>query len=167
MVKHNRRKGFQAIPFTDQLPLITLGNDLVLAQAPIAAFAGKSFFGISVDTLWGIRGLTAGEGPITVGWAHGDLSTTEIAEALVAEVNDPSDIIARERARRPVRRAGIFSAITVDQTLNDGTLIRTPLRFSISIGKTLVFWAMNQSGAALTTGAILEVQGVVYGRWGR
>ncbi len=83
---------------------------------------------------------------------------------------DPSDIIARERASRPVRRAGVFPIESVtagNSVLADGRQIRTPLRFSMSIGKDLKYYAFNQSGATLTTGAVLEVQGVIYGRWGR
>lgn len=162
--QYNRAKNFQAIPFTGQLALLTLATDVVLTGAIIGNFL-RSFFGISVDCTWALRGGTNTEGPIQVGFAHSDLSVSEVAEALSAEVVDPSDIIARERSRRPVRRSGVFPGISTQGVLNDGKVIRTKLKFSMSIAKTLNIWALNQSGATLTTGAVLEVQGVIYGRW--
>ncbi len=164
--KFNRRKNFQAIPFSDQLALSTLGEDTILSKAPTGAVT-ESYFAISVDTLWAIRGHTVQEGPIVVGWAHGDLSVSEIKEALVAELIDPSNIIVREHARRPVRRSGIFIGTLSHEVLNDGRPIRTPMRFTIDTGHTWQYFAFNQSGAALTTGTVLEVHGVMYGRWNR
>ena len=43
---------------------------------------GEDIFVISVDCMWNLRGHTASETPLEFGFAHGDLSVTEIAEAL-------------------------------------------------------------------------------------
>ena len=130
---------------------------------------GEDLFCISVDTTLSLRGIAAGEGPLTVGVAHGDLSIAEIVEALDANLTSPDDIIARERSRRPVRRIGIFAAQETgeSQILNGGIVLRTKLRFSVGNGHDVSFWIRNQSGAALTTGGFLETHGTLFGRWQR
>jgi len=175
MVKHRRKKsrsmnqrsGFQAIPFTAQLALSTLGDAVVLKGTVLSGNFGRDFFAISCEGYWSLRGGTAGEGPITVGYAHDDLAVGEIAENLVAEPLDPDDIIAQERSRRPVRKSGKFPGLATNESLNDGKKIRNRLRFSIGSGHALAFWAQNNSGAALTGGQVIDIDGVLYGRWVR
>ncbi len=158
-------KGFVAIPFEQSLPLSTLGNDVVVAADILGADFARDFYGISIDSAWGMAGHTAAEGSISVGFAHNDLSVAEIAENLVAEITDPSDIIARERARRPVRKVGKFIGQEVAEQLFDGVMRRTKLKFPIGEGHGLAMWAVNRSGAAFSTGTNMIVEGVLYGRW--
>ena len=160
------RKGFVAIPFETAVNLSTLANDDVLSVASMASF-GEDIYIISVDCLFSIRGLTALEGPLQFGFAHSDLTDTEIKEALEAELTDPDDIIAKERARRPVRRAGQFSGLNTDDIFNDGRVKRVKIKFSVGDGFTLDAWIKNRSGSALTTGANVGVTGTLYGRWQR
>ncbi len=131
------------------------------------AVFGEDIFVISVDSTWNIRTLTAGEVPIVVGFAHSDLTVTEIAEALQAELTDPDDIIAKERSRRPVRTVGSFGENAVDMSLNDGKMLRQKIKFSVGDGHSLDLFAFNRSGGSLTTGALIELTGVLYGRWQR
>ncbi len=163
--QHSRRKNFQAIPFNVQQGLLTLADETVLLQALLSAAVARGLFLISIDATWAIRGLTAGEGPINVGYAHDDLSVTEVNEALNAELSDPSDIIQRERARRPVRRAGVFHGLATNEVINNGAPFRTTLKFTIDDGHNIAIFALNRSGAALTTGAVIEIEGTIYGRW--
>ncbi len=160
------RKGFVAINFETAVNLDTLANDTVLFAALMAAF-GEDIFIISIDALFSVRGLTALEGPLQVGFSHGDLTVAEVSEALTAELTDPDDIIAKERARRPVRRAGQFSGLNTDDILNDGRLLRTKMRISVGDSHVINAFIKNRSGAALTTGANLGVTGILYGRWQR
>ncbi len=111
--KRKRDRNFVAIPYTAQLALSTLGDGTVLASGTFSANFGEDIFIVSIDGNWAIAVLTAGEVPIEVGYAHSDLSVSEIKEALEAELTDPDDIIAKEHARRPVRRAGQFGAGSV------------------------------------------------------
>ncbi len=166
--KNFRRKGFVAIPFSATLALSTTADGAVLSGPLMAAF-GEDIFVISVDIQFVIISLTAGQVPIMVGFAHGDLSDTEIAEALGAELTDPDDIIARERARRPVRRVGnlVGDVNAVDLFLNGGVPVRQSIKMSIGDGHTLNMWAQNRTGATLTTGAILKAEGTMFGRWQR
>jgi len=160
------RRNFVAIPFETALNLSTLANDDVISVASMATF-GEDIYIISVDCLFSVRGLTALEGPLQFGFSHSDLSDTEIKEALEAELTDPDDIIAKERARRPVRRVGQFSGLNTDDIFNDGRVKRVRIKFSVGDGFTLDAWIKNRSGSALTTGANLGVTGTLYGRWQR
>ncbi len=157
------RKGFVAIPFTDAITLGTLASGTVLKMDnPIVPT--EDLFVISVDTTWTIRNLTAGEGPLPIGWAHNDLTVTEIGESIDATMLNPNDIIARERSRRPVRKAGTFHGLSSEESLNDGMPVRTKCKFSV--GETgLTAYVANRSGANLTTGAIILLNGTIYGRW--
>ncbi len=161
------RRDFVAIPFSAAITLSTLADNIVLTDGLTNAFL-EDLFVIAVDSLWSIHGLTAGEVPIIFGFAHDDLNVTEIAEHLGAELIDPSDIITRERARRPVRKVGQFArgALT-EQQLNNGLLERTRIKFMVGDGHTLAAWVQNRSGATLTTGAIVEISGTLFGRWVR
>ncbi len=174
LARHRRRRAprrsrkggrFQAIPFSVTNTLSTLGDNALISQNLLGAEFSEKFYAISVDATFSLFGGTVGEGPIGVGFAHNDLSTAEILENLNAEITDPSNIIAREQSRRPVRRTGSFSGQTANETLNDGILTRTPLKFLVGEGHGLATWAVNRSNGALTGGQIVEVQGTVYGRW--
>ncbi len=165
-----RRRGFVAIPFQTEITLATLANNAVLSAAILTL--GEDLFLISIDATWTLAGIDLGEMPIAVGFAHGDLSDTEIAEALTAALTDPDDIITKERSRRPVRKAGVLaegSAIAgSDVPMSDGDIVRTRMKMSIGDGHTIDVWAQNRSGAAnLTGGMIVKVEGTIYGRWQR
>ncbi len=131
----------------------------------MASQMAEDLYVMSVDSTWAMHDNTSDENPISVGIAHNDLSVTEISEALLAEMTDPSDIIARERSRRPVRRVGTFSGPELNQVLNDGKNIRTKVKFVIGDGHQLAVYAVNRSNATLTTGTQIELEGVIYGRW--
>ncbi len=163
-----RTKDFVAIPFRIAgLALATLGDGTVLIQNALGGNFGEDFFFISADILWSILGLTATEGPIAVGITHGDLTVGEVAEALDAELLTPDNIIQNERNRRPVRRSGVFDGLNSNQSLNDGKMIRTKGKFSVGNDHFLGLWVRNLSGGTLTTGAKLQAQGTIYGRWQR
>ncbi len=154
---------FQVIKFNANLALTTLGSTTVLTQ--VLSALSQDFYAVSADCRWAIRGLTAGEGPLVVGYANSDLSVTEIAEGLDASPSSESDIIARERTRRPVRSAGTFSGVATEEVLNNGKPIRTKLKFNLANSLEVNAWIRNESGAVLTTGAVLEMQGKIYGYW--
>ncbi len=159
------RRNFTALPFQSQLSLSTLADNTILIDDLFGSALLEDLSIISVDAFFALRTGTAGEGPIVVGYAHGDLTATEIKEKLTANLFDPDDIIAKERSRRPVRDAGIFPVLSLPEVLNNGNPLRTPIRFLVGSGKSFNIWVWNQSGGNLTTGMILETQGKVYGRW--
>jgi len=164
--RHGTRMTF--IPLDVGLALGTLADSVVAAGTMVAL--GEDFFVVGLKGTWSLRNPTVLLGPIDVGFAHGDLSPTEINEAITASQTDPDDIIAVERSRRPVRKVGSFAGVVtanLDVVLNDGAPITTRFKRSIGDGHTLDIWAKNNSGSALTTGGSVRFQGHAYGRWQR
>ncbi len=166
MAKHRRKRNskFQAIPVDIQLALGTLGAGSVISTA-ITSLGVTKFRAVSVDLTWSIQDKTATEGPIKIGIFNGDLSNTEVGEALDASPTSMADIVARERSRRPVRAAGMFTAAPASEVLNDGKPIRTKLATFLDEGVELEIYARNGDGSALTTGSLVDVVGWVYGYW--
>ncbi len=170
MAKHGRGKGrykkynsrFQALPVNAGLSLGTLADGLT-ATFSLTAIA-DDFWVQSTDLAWSIDGLTQGQGSLAVGIANGDLSGPEITEAINAVPTSRSDIVNRELARRPVRRVGQFAGDS-EEKLGDGKVIRTTVKMYLAEGVELNAWINNGSGSALTTGAELNVFGVIFGEW--
>ncbi len=166
--RKHRIKNFIAIPFSASQPLLTLANEIVVSANIMNAVFSEDIWIISMDWIAAIRGLTAGEVPIELGVHHSDLSVTEVAEALDAEVLTPDNIIAMERARRPVRRLGLFAdSVPSGMTMHQGMVKRSKIMMAIGNGLSLNFFLRNQSGGALTTGSTVEFHGTVFGRWQR
>ncbi len=153
------------VPFTEATALLTLASVTVVTSS-LLPVSDNEYRVLSVSNLWSLRDATLSEGPIIVGYAHGDYSVTEIKQCIEAEASMVrGDKIEAERANRLVRRVGIFTGDTSDQTLNDGKPIRTRLNWVIPVGKTLNAWAYNQSGASLTTGSELVSNGKATLKW--
>ncbi len=98
--------------------------------------------------------VSSGDGPITVGIAHGDYTDTEI-EAFIENAGswNERDKISQEIGRRKIRTIGTFEQLGSNQfaTLNDGKPIRTKLNWILTQGQTLRMWAYNQGDSALAT----------------
>lgn len=159
-----RKQRLAVINVDESIVLSTLADNAAISvdSDPF----GREFYAISADLYWGLDGLTAGQGPIIVGMAHNDYTDVEVAENLnLTGMEDPGDKIAQEQGRRLVRRAGQFSGVSTNEVLNDGKAKRTKLGFVITDGFSLGFWAQNKSNATLTTGAAVNVNGKLYGRW--
>lgn len=163
----SRRRNFVAIPFASSITVGALNDNVAVLGPLTTANFGEDIYILSVDATWSMRGHTAAEGNFEIGFSHGDLTVGEVEEALSAEVINPDDIIAKERARRPVRRAGRFLGVVATEVLFDGALRRTKCKFSIGDGFVLNAWAVNRSGAQFTTGTIVDISGTIYGRWQR
>ncbi len=160
-----RRRKFTYVPFSMSITLGTLADSTVIVGNALNALATGAYIHDVVECLVGLRDAQAGEGPIDVGFAHGDLSVTEIKEALTVTFNDPGNIIAKEHASRPVRKLGAFGVIGDSAALNDGKGMKRAIRFRVDTNHELKAFAYNRSGAALTTGAVLTIEGTVRLRW--
>lgn len=158
-----RRKRIRWIPESASNAYTSVASGAV-DTAAMHSVLGESAWCITHKGVWSVIGHTAGEGPFTVGIAHGDLSAAEVLEALDADLTDPSDIIAAERARRPVRTVGVFSGANADDALNDGNPIVTKLGWRVDSGHTNNIWVFNRHGAGMTSGTLL-VDGVLGLRW--
>ncbi len=159
--KGRRRYSLRPVRITPELVLSTLGAATVL-KADFVGNSDSQYRLISAIGTWTIRGLTAGEGPITVGVAHNDYTVAEIAEALVAtNAISQGDKIANERSKRLVRIIGTFGP-QGPGNLDDGRPIKTRLNWLFPVGERPAIFAFNDSGSALTTGASVHFMGTIY-----
>ncbi len=165
--KSRRRKGFVAIPFQGNLALGNLGAGGIIKANLLGTDFGEDYFCFSMDLLMHLETNTAGDGPLKMGVAHEDLTLAEIVEAITAELTDPDDIIAKERARRPVRTVSSFNGLAATEITNDGQMKRIKVGWSIGDGHNLDLWAQNDDADARQTGGIVQFSGVLYGRWQR
>ncbi len=154
---------FQVLPVNVNIGLATLANNTVV-KTPLITIA-DDFWVQSGDLSFALQDATASEGPLYFGVSNGDLSVTEIKEGLNALPTSRSDIIEREKARRPIRRLGQFSVAGVEEVWNDGRMKRVSIKMYLAEGIDIDMWVMNVSGATLTTGAIIQTTGVLYGEW--
>ncbi len=176
MMAHRRRRrrsnaNFVALPYRALVALGTLGSVTAITNGLNGNNFTEDFQCISVDGTWTVDNWTnvTADGPLTVGYANSDYSVTEIKEALEVNLLGPANMIERERASRRVRAVGTFSEGVGGQVrfmqLNNGMPIRTKLNWLISSGKEINLFAFNEGSGALTTGAIVNVNGKMYGRW--
>ncbi len=162
--KRRRRSRLVVVNIEMSVALGTLNANTVIRDSPSAGeLFSRSLFVISSDLYCSMRGTT-GEGPIQIGWAHDDLSVAEILEGIQADTADRNDQIALERAGRKIRTIGVFPALASEGVLNDGKNIRTRLGFMVDTGSGVALYALNRSGAQLTTGAVVDVFGKLYCR---
>lgn len=158
-----RNRNFITLPVQTEFSLGTLADNTVL-RANLTALA-QDIYWISADLSISIRDLTPGEGLIGFGLCHNELSVTEILEALTALPISQSDIVALEQARRPVRKMGQFAGLAEAEVWNDGKRKRIRTGFMINEGIECGFYAENLSGASLTTGVTILIEGNIYAVW--
>ncbi len=171
MAKRKRSRSgrnFVAIPFAGSLALGALADDAVISvQVTVGEFTDDLFV-MSLDVRFGENGHAAGEGPILLGLSHSDYTVAEIIEAIDIELLGKGDKIEQERARRLVRKFGLYDVGAVGDAVvisKDEIGRRHKLNWPIGIGNSLDLWARNKSGATLTTGQIVSFSGTLYGRW--
>ena len=75
-----RRMNLRRVRLTPEVALVTLATDTALVVS-LTAGASSSYRAVTVKAAWSITALTEGEGPLTVGLAHGSYSVTEIKES--------------------------------------------------------------------------------------
>ena len=158
-----RSKNFVVLKVHNAQALTTLANDTVSLSELLNIEDDVRL--ISADLTWSLHELTPGEGPILVGLTLSSLTAAQVLEAIDASPTNRGDRIALERTSRPVRDVGSFPGVAASEVLADGRPIRTKLRFKMSENQNLEQFAVNRSGAALTTGALLEVSGKVFAEW--
>ncbi len=153
-----RRMNLRRVGISPELNLATLASDTAIVSG-LTGVAADTYRAMSVKAVWSLSGLTAGEGPITVGFAHSDYTVTEIKECLeAAGAIDFGDKVAAEQANRLVRTVGQFSE--ANSSLNDGKPIKTRLNWLISIGEEVNIFAFSEDDQAnLTTGATVRITG--------
>ncbi len=153
-----RRFNLRRIRVTPEQALGTLASDTVVRTGITGGTSTTTMRVKSVKATWSLTGLTAGEGPISVGYAYDDYSVTEIKECLEAATNlDLGDKVEQEKANRLVREVGILTS--EQPQLNDGMPVSTKLNWLFPAGAKLNWFAYNNSTGALTTGSVLHLDG--------
>ncbi len=164
LAKRGSRKGYRALIVNDTASAGALVADDVAAE-DFSQTVDRSTYAISADLVWGTRNFTVGEGPITVGLAHGSYTAAEIEECLEVSTSwDEGNKVQIEQARRLVRTVGSFPLNFVDEVMNDGNPVKTKLGFVLQDGETLQHWIWNKSGGTLTTGGTVITTGHINAR---
>lgn len=166
MARKRRIKGYEAVRINESLALGGLNDRTVVAQGlTTSPEDGHSRWNWSFEGFISIKDQTGGEGPIVVGCCHGDYTVTEVKEALEATDTNTEDQILLEQSRRKVRTWGIFTGKDSDGYLNNNTRSQKhKIKFSTSEGNSVSVFAYNDSGAALTAGAVVHLYGTIHRR---
>ncbi len=147
---------------TPAIALSTLAS-AVAVKLGMTGAAPNTYRAVSVSQVWDIIGMTGGEGPILVGYAHSDYTVTEIKEAIESSASiDPGLKIEQEKSNRLIRIVGQLDQQT--NNLNDGKPLKTRLNWLISPGDEVSIFAYNDGAAALTTGAVVKSSGNLWVR---
>ncbi len=158
-----RRFNLRRVRFSTELALATLGSDTALTVSLTGA-GDHAYRAVVIKGSWNQTGLTAGEGPVTVGYAHSDYTVAEIKECLEAfAAISQGDKIAQEKAGRIVRTVGTFRS-EANNALNDGKPISTRLNWLMAIGDSINMFCFNEEQGALSTGALINHQGDLWVR---
>ncbi len=117
-----------------------------------------------------LTGHTVGEGPIHLYLVNDELSVAEIAEAIDAEGPlNRNDRLRTERASRAVFLIGSFGAAGSTEEVHghDGQegIVTKTIRWTFSNPEGWALVAFNDSGATLTTGAIIRLVVKYFGVW--
>lgn len=163
---------FAALRYVITHPVGALGSVTVGGVRVLGSDLEEDLFVSSVDIAVTMKDYTptASDGPIVCGFYHNDYSVTEVKEALEVTLLGPANKIEQERMRRLVRIIGILQpegvvGTVIGARINDGKKQRVKLNWTIQNGKSLSFFVYNAGSGAMTTGAIVDAVGTVFGRW--
>ncbi len=112
------------------------------------------------------KGKTAGEGPLLVGVAKGNMSAAEIAEALASDPQGPDNTVPMEQAQRTVMPLAMIPAASVASP--DDTRWHRSVRFpwkEVPEGTDITLWVQNLDTGTLTTGTIVECHMILLQEW--
>ncbi len=122
----------------------------------------------SIDVVWNLNDWVPadGAGPIMVGVAHFDYSLAEIEEWIESTQSwDMGDLVSQEKAKRLIRRIGVFPGVTADFTaavLKNGLPVKTTLKFMLSPGDGLNLWVYNMGGGSCADGSTVQGYGTAH-----
>ena len=161
MVKRKGRKRQKLLcgKVEESVELSTTGAGTVVSE-PFDETVNERTFALSIDAVYSLRNLTAGQGPILIGIAHSDYTSAEIEEWIENTGSwNEGNLTEQEISKRKIRQIGIFDGEVADEVMNDGVAIKIPLKFILNQGQGLRLWVYNKSGAAFTDGAYVYADG--------
>ncbi len=156
----------------NSITLGTLGTDTgILMTGGIGATLAEDFRMIKLLFTFWLDGGTfvAGDGPLSLWIANGDLSLAEIEEAIEVEGPlDRSDRIRTEQAERYVTQLGVITfvegSVGMQMYPRNGDVGEAIIRWTFSNAKGWTFVVYNE-GTALTTGGVVHMRGKAFGVW--
>ena len=160
-----RDPNFQEWPTNVGLSLSTLAGNGIIQTGILTV--DDNIRVVSCELFWSLDGLTVNDGPIGVGLSHGDYQDSEISEYINAKPTTRNDKIQQERASRgrTIKKVGQFHGNAVNQVLNDGKPIKTRLFMDINQASTLNMYVQNMGPSQLSSGAVVELNGKIWGHW--
>ncbi len=168
MAKRGRRGRSTKFVVLNNDPTITVGTlaDATVKRQDSILTLAQDFHCVSMDIDAQMVAHTAGEGASYFGVAQGELTVTEIKEAVEAQPLHEFDIPAIEHAARKVRLVGGFSGEVADEELAKEGTVRVKLNWRVPSGKNLpVVFLLNRSSEPWTTGTLIKNQLKYYGYW--
>lgn len=139
----------------EDVPLGTLNTKTLVSTTTDEAVEERTLVSSIVATYM-LNNLTAPQGPLLFGVAHGAYTDAQI-EQVIENTGSwaEGDLLNQEIAKRKVRIIGSFVARslagTVDVRFNDGKPVKTKLNWILNSDARLRFWVYNVSATALTT----------------
>ncbi len=154
----------------EQQTLLTLADGAVKKISSDIVIT-EDFRMLKAEILAFIDGLTTQEvHGLYLGIANGELSETEIAEAINADgPTDRNDRLPQERAERAVWLISRFQTDGFTDLFafvdDDGAPAIWKKRWTFSNGDGWSYFVFNNTGSALTTGANVRLLSTMYGVW--
>ncbi len=161
--RHQSRGRLVYLPFDTEAVLGTLADNGISTSA--LQVLAQDFEVVGVKATVTFSDVTAGDGPLEVGWSQSQLTGVQVVANRDASPTSQWDVLAAEQSRRKVRVFGTSSG-AANESLNDGKPMWRRMYLRVPAGQALCdIWIINRSGAALQTGALVHSQGEVVGRW--
>ncbi len=161
-----KRQSLVPVKFQFESALLTLANNTALAATTVVTLQ-QDFDIVTTHLQIGVHTQTPGEGPLEFGIAEVQYTVAEIVESLDASPRSQYGV-EQEQSSRKVRSAGQVPGLLSNEVLNDGNAVKVKM-FTKAFGNNnlgmMTFFTVNRSNAALTTGTVVEVTGVHWGRW--
>lgn len=153
----------------DTISLTTLAPATVRAQSNPPAVI-DSLRIIKSEGYAHIEGATFvdGDGPLALYLASGDLSTTEVAEAIETTAGQPlrrDDLIGDEQALRPVYYLGMIENSVADNGARKMMEWSWNIRWTFGEANAFTIVAVNVGSGALTTGGTIRFHHTAFGVW--
>lgn len=161
---HGHRK--QIVHGRSQMGLSTLASGSVIEGTTKIDAAREQ--GVKITKLMAacdFTNKTSDEGPLVVGYAIGNMTAAEIAEALAADPQLNDDDVASEQANRKVVPVWYIAEQPSDNEDAVMKLEEISVPWDIAEGEAFTWWTLNNGPDTLTTGTIVNVWTTLVGEW--
>ncbi len=154
---------------TNIITLGTLADGAAVIADVDAIILTEDFRSLKTEFFIGTNeSIAAGDGPIYIGIADGELTAPEIAEQLAQ--NGPlgrNDNLRTERGMRPIWVLDVFGPGQQNGTGDKAFhgMAKKNLRWTFSNPAGWNWFAFNQSGGALVTGTVIRLRAKHFGVW--